>query len=89
MSTTHWALSVAYWLHMLATVAWMGGLAALAWLVLPAARKSMAAGEYAQFLNNLQKRFDPLAWFSLVDIGWDRNAADECKPELWGPFLDQ
>jgi uncharacterized membrane protein len=51
---------------MLATVAWIGGLAALAWLVLPAARKSMAASEYAQFLDNLQKRFDPLAWFSLV-----------------------
>ena len=66
MSLTHWGLSVAYWLHMLATVAWIGGLAALAWLVLPAARKSMAAAEFSNFLNQLQKRFDPLAWFSLV-----------------------
>ena len=66
MSLTHWGLSVAYWLHMLATVAWIGGLATLAWLVLPAARKSMAAADFSNFLNQLQKRFDPLAWFSLV-----------------------
>lgn len=66
MSATHWSLSIAYWLHMLATVTWIGGLAALAWLILPAARKSLTPVNYAQFLDNLQKRFDPLAWFSLA-----------------------
>ena len=66
MSATHWSLSIAYWLHMLATITWIGGLAALAWLILPAARKSLAPVNYAQFLENLQKRFDPLAWFSLA-----------------------
>ncbi|HSQ26351.1 MAG TPA: hypothetical protein VLM80_04415 [Anaerolineales bacterium] len=66
MSATHWSLSIAYWLHMLATVTWIGGLAALAWLILPAARQSLTPVNYAQFLDNLQKRFDPLAWFSLA-----------------------
>ncbi len=66
MSTPAWALSVAYWLHMLATVVWIGGLAALALFVLPAARKALPATAYAGFLSALQARFDPLAWFSLV-----------------------
>lgn len=66
MSATHWSLSIAYWLHMLATVTWIGGLAALAWLILPAARKGLTPVNYAHFLDNLQKRFDPLAWFSLA-----------------------
>lgn len=66
MSATGLTLSVAYWLHMLATVSWIGGLAAIAWLVLPVARKRLSVSDYAAFLNDLQKRFDPLAWFSLV-----------------------
>ena len=32
MSIPFWALSLTYWLHMLATVVWIGGLAALALL---------------------------------------------------------
>ncbi len=66
MLNSLWVLAMAYWLHMLATVAWIGGLAAIAWLVLPAARKSLPAEGYARFLGALQRRFDPLAWFSLA-----------------------
>jgi uncharacterized membrane protein len=61
-----WALSLAYWLHMLATIVWIGGLATLALLVLPAARQRMPAGELASFLHQLQTRLDPLAWLSLA-----------------------
>jgi uncharacterized membrane protein len=43
-STPFWALSLAYWLHMVATVAWIGGLVALVILVLPVARRIMDAG---------------------------------------------
>ena len=35
-----WALSVVYWLHMLATVIWIGGLAALTLLILPTAAQT-------------------------------------------------
>ena len=66
MTTPLWALSIAYWLHMLATVLWIGGLAALGLIVLPAARKTLDAPAYADFLMGLQKRLDPLGWFSVI-----------------------
>ena len=65
-TTPYWALSLAYWLHMLATVAWIGGLVALVILVLPAARRSLEAEPYARFLEQLQRRLDPLGWLSLA-----------------------
>jgi uncharacterized membrane protein len=33
MTPAGWALTLAYWLHLLATVVWIGGLTTLAWLV--------------------------------------------------------
>jgi uncharacterized membrane protein len=69
MSVPAWGLTIAYWLHMLATVIWIGGLAALSILVLPAARRSLDGKAYAAFLADLQRRFDPLAWFSLLVLG--------------------
>ncbi len=69
MSIPVWALSLAYWLHMLATVTWIGGLAALTWLVLPAARRALQGTAYAEFLVSLQRRLDPLGWLSLLVLG--------------------
>lgn len=66
MESPTWALWLAYWLHMLATVVWIGGLAALAIFVLPAAHRALDAPAYAAFLSSLQGRFDPLGWFSLA-----------------------
>ena len=66
MSAPAWALTLVYWLHMLATVVWIGGLAALTILVLPAARKTLGETAFTGFLTDLQRRLDPLAWFSLV-----------------------
>jgi uncharacterized membrane protein len=66
MATSTWGLSLVYWLHMLATVVWIGGLAALVILVLPAARRALDAQAYASFLAGLQRRLDPLGWFCLV-----------------------
>jgi uncharacterized membrane protein len=66
MESSTWALWLAYWLHMLATVVWIGGLSALAIFVLPAARRALDPPAYAAFLTNLQQRFDPLGWFSLA-----------------------
>lgn len=61
-----WALALAYWLHMLATIAWIGGLAAVVLLILPAARKSLPEEAFPGFLESLQKRLDPLGWLSLA-----------------------
>jgi uncharacterized membrane protein len=66
MSIPYWALSIVYWLHMLATVTWIGGLAALALLVLPAARAALDAPLYARLLEAVQRRLDPLGWLSLA-----------------------
>ncbi len=66
MTPPFWALSLVYWLHMLATVVWIGGLAAVVLLVLPAARRSLDAPAYAALLVALQRRLDPLGWISLL-----------------------
>lgn len=60
------ALTLAYWLHMLATVLWIGGICSLSLLVVPAASKSLDAQAYASLLENLQKRMDPIVWISLA-----------------------
>jgi len=62
----YWALSLIYWLHMLATVVWIGSLASLSLLVLPAARKLPPGEPYAAFLFALQRRLDPLGWICLL-----------------------
>lgn len=66
MNLPAWALPLLYWLHMLATVVWIGSLTALALVVLPAARKALDFQAYANLLGQLQQRLDPLAWFSLI-----------------------
>ncbi len=66
MTVPIWALSLTYWLHMLATVVWIGALASLALLVLPAARRSLPVPVYVDFIGHIQRRLDPAAWFCLV-----------------------
>lgn len=61
-----WILSIIFWLHMLATVIWIGSLAALALVVLPAAQRSLEDQAYSKFLEALQRRLDPLGWFCLA-----------------------
>ena len=66
VQTPTFALTIAYWLHMLATVVWVGGLAALMLIVVPAARKSLPQEGYADFLGLAQGRLQQLGWFSLL-----------------------
>lgn len=66
MDTPGWALTIAYWMHMLATVVWIGSLTALALFVLPAARRSLDALEFNSLLNEIRRRLDPWSWFSLA-----------------------
>jgi len=53
MTPSYWALSLTYWLHMLATVAWIGGLASISIVVIPAARQALDLQTYASFLIRL------------------------------------
>lgn len=61
-----WVLALAYWLHLIATVLWIGGLTALGLLVIPAARRTLQPPDYSRLLAEIQKRLDPLGWFCLA-----------------------
>ncbi len=65
MEIPQWALLLSFWLHMLATVVWLGGLAALALFVLPTMRRSLNPKDFANSLSALNQRLDPLGWFCL------------------------
>jgi len=58
-------LAVIYWLHMLATVTWIGSLAAINFLVLPASTRTLKPADQLGFISALQKRLEPLAWFCM------------------------
>lgn len=66
MPTPAWALSITYWLHMLATVVWIGSLAALVLLVLPAAQHTLDHKSFAGLLEAMQRRLEPIGWFCLI-----------------------
>ena len=62
-----WVLALSYWLHMLATIVWVGGLALMALVVWPGARAVLGPGpQLADLLDRLQRRFNPWAWGSLA-----------------------
>jgi uncharacterized membrane protein len=58
-----WILSFSYWIHLLATVVWLGGLALLALVAWPALRQGTLADNQWFWM---QKRFMPWANLSLV-----------------------
>jgi uncharacterized membrane protein len=58
-----WILAISYWIHLLATVMWLGGMALMAVVALPALRKGTLADN--QWFA-LQRRFLPWADASLV-----------------------
>ncbi|HMB24428.1 MAG: CopD family protein [Chloroflexota bacterium] len=60
-----WVLALTYWLHLLATVTWVGSLAGISFLVLPAMQRSLNSETQLIFLEALQKRLEPIAWFSM------------------------
>lgn len=60
-----WALALTYWLHMLATVTWIGSLAAISILILPAMKRSLSPETQLVFLEAMQRRLEPIAWFSI------------------------
>ena len=79
-----WALLLSFWLHMLATVVWLGSLAALALLVLPSIRRSLKPGEFAAWLDGLNRRLDPLGWFCLGILTFTGLVQMESNPNYVG-----
>ncbi len=60
-----WALAAIFWLHMLATVTWIGSLVSIYVLVLPISRRTLQAVDELALLDGIQKRLEPIAWFSV------------------------
>ena len=60
-----WALALTFWLHLLATVTWIGSLAAISFLVLPAMKRTLSPDVQLAFIEAMQKRLEPVAWFSM------------------------
>ncbi len=58
-------LAITYWLHMLATVVWIGGLAALSLIVIPSARRTLDQTAYSALLHQISNRLQQVGWLSL------------------------
>jgi uncharacterized membrane protein len=60
-----WALGLIFWLHMLATVTWIGSIVSISLLFLPAAKKTLKPVDQLALIDAMQKRLEPIAWFSI------------------------
>ena len=60
-----WALASLFWLHLLATVTWIGSLVSIYVLVLPISRRALKPVDELALLDGIQKRFEPISWFSV------------------------
>jgi uncharacterized membrane protein len=60
-----WALALTFWLHMLAVVTWIGSLTSISVLVLPAANRTLAPVDQLALIETIQKKLEPITWFSL------------------------
>lgn len=60
-----WALALTYWLHLLATVAWIGCIVSISILVLPAAGKALKPADQLALISAMQQRLEPIAWFCM------------------------
>ena len=58
-------MALTYWLHMLATVTWIGSLAAINLLILPAAQRTLKPVDQLSFIAAVQKKLEPVAWFCI------------------------
>jgi uncharacterized membrane protein len=63
-----WALTVSYWLHILSAITWIGSLTAINLLVLPASQQTLNLSAQLSLISSLQKKLEPLAWFSISII---------------------
>lgn len=60
-----WAIALTFWLHLLATVAWIGSIIATSILFLPAASKTLKPVDHLALIDAMQKRLEPIAWFCM------------------------
>jgi len=67
VSSPLWFLALSFWLHMVATVVWLGGLFLMALVVWPGAARALGGEkETYPLIRALQRRLTPLNWLSLA-----------------------
>src|SRR5512138_2220147 len=64
-SVPTWALAFLFWLHLLATVTWIGSLVSISVLILPVAGRALKPVDELALLDGIQRRLEPIAWFSV------------------------
>lgn len=60
-------LAVSYWLHLIATVTWIGGITFILFIAIPTAKQVLGA-DAGKLLGEISKRFTPLANYSIIFI---------------------
>jgi copper resistance protein D len=60
-----WALASMFWLHLLAAVTWIGSLVSIYVLILPIAGRTLRPADELALMDGIQKRLEPIAWFSV------------------------
>jgi uncharacterized membrane protein len=64
--TPQLALTISFWLHLLATVAWVGGQAVTALVVIPLSRRTLDQKMHHKMLAGLSRRLGGIGWLSLM-----------------------
>lgn len=80
METPAWALSLSFWLHMLATVSWVGGQTVISLLIIPIGRKVLSGKDFSNLIATINKRMRSIAWISftiLIGTGLIQISADQ------------
>lgn len=54
-----------YWIHLIATVVWVGGIIFILFIAIPSARQVLGA-EAGRLMSDISKRFNPLANYSIM-----------------------
>lgn len=63
-----WALTLVYWLHMTATVVWIGSVAGLILLVSPVANRRLDVHDQFELFEGIRTRLESLSWLCLFLI---------------------
>ena len=58
-------LITCYWLHLIATVIWVGGITFILFIAIPSSKQVLGA-ESAKLMGDISKRFTPLANYSIM-----------------------
>lgn len=60
-------LAGSYWLHLIATVIWIGGIFFILFIAIPSARQVLS-GEAGKLMGEISRRFTPIANYSIITL---------------------